>query len=86
MGTCVGGRINTAEQIWSLILLLHKQVGLSSAQISAMAIFPPTSKKVQLYLMAIYYSRICGSFADVYCYRQSTNVFNAVLSSGNSDS
>lgn len=65
MGTCVGGKINTAEQIWSLILLLHKQVGLPSAQIGAVAILPPTSEKVQLYLMAIYHRSICGNFADV---------------------
>lgn len=81
MGTCVGGKINTAEQIWSLILLLNEQMGLPSAQIRAMAILPPTSKKVQLYLMANYNRGICRNFTDVYCYRQSTNAFNAMSSS-----
>ena len=79
-GTRVGGRINTAEQIWSLILLLHKEKGLSSARMRAIDVLPPTSRKVQLYLMATYHRSICSNFADVYCYRQSINAFYAVSS------
>lgn len=83
-GTRVGGRINTAEQIWSLILLLHKQMGLSLVQMRTVAVLPPTSKKVQLYLMAMYHRSIYGNFADAYCYRQSANTFNAVSNWWNS--